>query len=82
MLIERRFVTSRLRVSFVRSRLVHMHSREGEVWMVRHRSGSKTRSPLWFLVVAVVAALALVAAGCGSDDDEASGTDTTATGFK
>lgn len=48
--------------------------------MVRHRSGSKTRSPLWFLVVAVVAALALVAAGCGSDDDEASGTDTTATG--
>ncbi|MBM2823322.1 MAG: Xylose transporter, periplasmic xylose-binding protein XylF [Thermoleophilia bacterium] len=48
--------------------------------MVRHRFGRKKRNPLWFLVVAVVAALALVAAGCGGGDDEGSGTDTTAAG--
>jgi D-xylose transport system substrate-binding protein len=45
--------------------------------MVRHRFGSKTRNPLWFLVVAFVAALALVAAGCGGGDES---TDTTAAG--
>jgi len=48
--------------------------------MARYRVGSKKRNPLWFLVVAFVAALALVAAGCGGGDDEASGTETTAAG--
>jgi len=48
--------------------------------MARHYFGRSKRSPLWFLVVAVVAALALFAAGCGGGDDEGSGTDTTAAG--
>ena len=37
--------------------------------MDRQRSGRNTRKLLWLLVTAVVAALALVAAGCGGDDD-------------
>jgi D-xylose transport system substrate-binding protein len=40
---------------------------------------AKTRKYLWLLAVVFVAGLALVAAGCGGDDDEASGTDTTET---
>jgi D-xylose transport system substrate-binding protein len=40
---------------------------------------TKTRKYLWLLAVVFVAGLALVAAGCGGDDDEASGTDTTET---
>ncbi len=44
--------------------------------MARHHVGRSKRSLLWFLVVAFVAALSLVAAGCGGNDDEASGTDT------
>jgi D-xylose transport system substrate-binding protein len=47
----------------------------GEVLMVETR----TRKLLWLLAVAIVAALSLVAAGCGGDDDEAAGTDTTET---
>jgi len=37
--------------------------------MDRQRSGKNKRKLLWLLVVAVVGALALVAAGCGGDDD-------------
>jgi len=37
--------------------------------MDRQRSGRNKRKLLWLLVVAVVGALALVAAGCGGDDD-------------
>lgn len=47
--------------------------------MARHHFGRSKRNPLWFLVVAVVGALALVAAGCGGGD-EGGGTDTTAAG--
>ena len=39
--------------------------------MDRQRSGRNARKLLWLLVIAVVAAFALVAAGCGGDDDEA-----------
>ena len=37
--------------------------------MDHQRSGKNKRKLLWLLVVAVVGALALVAAGCGGDDD-------------
>ncbi len=40
---------------------------------------TRTRKFLWLLGVVVVAGLALVAAGCGGDDDEEAGTDTTET---
>jgi D-xylose transport system substrate-binding protein len=46
-------------------------------------SGRNARKLLWLLVIAFVAALSLVAAGCGGDDDDegtGTGTDTTATG--
>jgi D-xylose transport system substrate-binding protein len=45
-------------------------------------SGRNARKLLWLLVIAFVAALSLVAAGCGGDDDDegtGTGTDTTAT---
>jgi len=38
--------------------------------MDRQRSGRNARKLLWLLVIAVVAAFALVAAGCGGDDEE------------
>jgi len=38
---------------------------------------TRTRRLLWLLGLALVAGLSLVAAGCGGDDDEAAGTDTT-----
>ena len=44
------------------------------------RSAGKVRRLLWLLMISVVAALSVVAAGCGGDDDEAAdGTDTSAT---
>jgi len=44
------------------------------------RSGRTVRKLLWVLGVAVVAGFAVVAAGCGGDDDEGTGTETTAAG--
>ena len=48
--------------------------------MEDRRSVLKSRRLVWLALLALVAALAVVAAGCGGDDDESSGTDTEATG--
>jgi D-xylose transport system substrate-binding protein len=49
--------------------------------MEDRRSVLKSRRLVWVALLALVAALAVVAAGCGGDDDESSGsTDTEATG--
>jgi D-xylose transport system substrate-binding protein len=48
--------------------------------MEDRRSVLKSRRLVWLALLALVAALAVVAAGCGGDDDEATGTDTEATG--
>ena len=49
--------------------------------MEDRRSVLKSRRLVWIALLALVAALAVVAAGCGGDDDESSGsTDTEATG--
>ena len=48
--------------------------------MEDRRSVLKSRRLVWLALFALVAALAVVAAGCGGDDDEGSGTDTEATG--
>ncbi len=48
--------------------------------MEDRRSVLKSRRLVWLALFALVAALAVVAAGCGGDDDESSGTDTEATG--
>jgi D-xylose transport system substrate-binding protein len=60
----------------IEARAYALERRRG--WIVHQRFRSKTRNPVWFLAVAVVAALAIVAAGCGGDDG--GGTDTTAAG--